>query len=192
MRKSPRARKDDQGLVIWITGLSGAGKSSIARDLVRRLKSAGDAGVVLLDGDQVRGAVGDPGIGHDRASRLTNALRICRFAKLLADQDLKVVVATMSLFKEIHAWNRLHLHDYFEVYVKVELDVLKARDARGLYSHAARGDVGDVVGIHVPYDEPESPDLIVDNGEMVVTFDALAQQIQEALRARAPKPASNV
>jgi|WetSurMetagenome_2_1015567.scaffolds.fasta_scaffold338921_2 cytidine diphosphoramidate kinase len=148
--------------VVWITGLSGAGKSTIAREVVGLLHGAGQP-AILLDGDEVRAAIDDPHIGHDRPSRLANALRICRLARLLAGQGFPVVVATMSLFKEVHQWNRAHLPAYLEVFVKVSLDTLRARDARGLYSRAEAGMAQNVVGVHLDYDEPQSPDLVVVN-----------------------------
>jgi adenylylsulfate kinase len=148
--------------VVWITGLSGAGKSTIARRLTALLRDSGQP-AILLDGDDVRAAINDRHTGHDRASRLTNAYRICRLTQLLAGQGIPVVVATMSLFREIHAWNRQHLPGYLEVFVKVSLDVLRRRDARGLYSQAADGLAENVVGVHLDYDEPASPDLVLLN-----------------------------
>lgn len=164
------------GHVLWITGLSGAGKSSIARAVVQQLRSSGQA-AVLLDGDAVRLAVADPHVGHDRESRLVNAWRICRLAHMLAEQGLIVVVATMSLYREIHTWNRAHLPGYFEVLVKVSLDTLHARDARGLYSRARNGQAANVAGVDLEYDEPERPDLILPNDAPVENFSALARQL---------------
>ena len=176
------------GRVIWITGLSGAGKSTIARNLIALLEQDGER-AILLDGDDVRAAVNDPHIGHDRASRLTNAMRICRFAKLLADGGFTVVVPTMSLFKEVHAWNRAHLPNYFEVFVKVNLETLRARDARGLYSRAERGEAEHVVGVHIKCDEPQSPDLVLINEDSDSTLSALSRKIVDALNRREAKTA---
>ena len=171
------------GTVIWITGLSGAGKTSIAQALVELLGAAGDQ-AVLVDGDAVREIVGDPGTGHDHASRVVNAMRICRMTRFLSLQGFTVVVATMSLFREIHAWNRSNLPSYFEVYVKVRLDVLKGRDARGLYSRAARGEAQDVVGVHLAFDEPREPDLVCVNDHPLDDLKPLARQILAALKTQ--------
>jgi len=179
----------EQGRVIWITGLSGAGKSTIARHLVELMRGDGEC-PVLLDGDEVRLAVADPVIGHDRASRLVNAMRICRFARLLAMQGLTVVVATMSLFREVHAWNREHLPGYFEVFVRVELGKLRERDARGLYSRAQAGSERDVVGVHLEYDPPASPHLTVENDGSLENTSELASRILAAVQPAFKEPVS--
>ena len=148
--------------VIWITGLSAAGKSQIGAEVVRLLGSRGTFSL-LLDGDAVREAVADPAIRHDRASRLANAHRISRLARMLAAQGLTVVVATMSLFHEVHAWNRANLPGYFEVLIDVDLDVLKQRDPKALYAGAGAGRRRNVGGIDLAVELPRSPHLVIDN-----------------------------
>ena len=105
------------GRVIWITGLSGAGKSTVARATAEQLRKIGPT-PVLIDGDEIRAAIRDPHTGHDPSSRLDNAYRISRLAKLFADQGHMVIVATMSIYHEIHDWNRANLLGYFEVWVE--------------------------------------------------------------------------
>ena len=165
-----------KGSVVWITGLAGSGKTSIAKELVRLFDQRGRK-ALLLDGEAVRGAVNDPQIGYDRDSRLTQAMRTSRLARLMAAQGFTVVVATMSLFNEVFGWNRANLPGYFEVYVQVSLDVLKERDAHGLYSGAASGITGNVVGIHLDFDKPTSPDLVLVNDEYTAEVTSFAQQI---------------
>lgn len=165
-----------QPRVVWITGLSGAGKSTIARRVVEQLRTRG-LPTLLLDGDDVRLAIADSNIGHDRVSRLTNAMRIARLAKLLSEQGFIVVVPTMSLFREVHLWNREQQPNYLEVWVQVSLEVLKQRDARGLYSRAARGEASDVVGVHVEYDEPKEAHLILHNEQGEVGLEELVRQV---------------
>ena len=134
-------------MVIWITGLSGAGKSTIAKEVVNYLRCENQP-CIFLDGDEVRKALEDPHIGYDYNSRLIIAKRISRLAQMLEQENIWVVVATISLFKEVHSWNRLNFKDYIEVYLRVELEVLKQRDSKGLYKRADKGEISNVAGIH--------------------------------------------
>jgi adenylylsulfate kinase-like enzyme len=149
------------GSVVWITGLSGVGKTTIAGQLQRRLSESGIQAVVL-DGDRFREAVADSSCGYDPASRLVNAYRISRFARMIAAQGIVTVVATVSMFHEVRAWNRKHLSPYLEVHVKVDRDILIARDAKRLYVRAERGEE-QVVGVQLPAEEPADPDLVCSN-----------------------------
>ena len=183
-------------MIIWITGLSGAGKTTIAKALVERLKHTTPA-VIHLDGDDIRHCIQDPNTGHDRDSRLANALRICRFAKLFEQQNFLVVVSTMSLFHEIHDWNRANFDAYREIFVKVHIDTLKQRNARGLYSSVASGEVQNVVGIDLIIEEPQEPDLILNNNHPQEHFDELVEQIlaiipSEIVQGFTPSDLSNV
>ena len=150
------------GTVLWITGFSAAGKSTIAREAVAGLRAHGIP-AILLDGDDVRAAIADVAAGHDPGSRLTNAYRIARLARLLAIQKTVVVVATMSLFREIHDWNRRHLPGYFEVLLNADMDVRARRDPKGLYARAFAGDEHNVVSVDIVGDLPSAPDLAIAN-----------------------------
>lgn len=175
-------------MVIWITGLSGAGKTTIAMEVVRLLRERQIA-VAMLDGDEIRAAIADPNVAHDRDSRLVNAMRLSRLAELVARQGITVVVSTMSLFREIHEWNRQHLPGYLEVYVKVSLETLRKRDPRGLYSRADRGETRNVAGIDLSYDEPATPDLVLDNEATVSGLTGLARKVLDhALSAQEKSP----
>lgn len=173
----------EPGRVIWITGLSGAGKSTLASEVVKRLRARGDA-VVMLDGDELREVFGAASINvqnHGREGRLSLAHQYAYLCRVIADQGLTVVIATISLFKEIHAWNRLNLPGYFEVYLKVPMDELRRRDSKDIYRRFDAGEVADVAGLDLPIDEPETADWVVEfaSGRMTeVLVDDLLNQLK--------------
>ena len=168
------------GRVIWITGLSGAGKSTVARATAEQLRKIGTT-PVLIDGDEIRAAIRDPHTGHDPSSRLDNAYRISRLAKLFADQGHMVIVATMSIYHEIHDWNRANLLGYFEVWVEVSLPALRNRDASGLYSRFETGAAANVPGMDLDYERPVQPHLVLDNNPTLQDPDALAGVLLETI-----------
>ncbi|SLN38502.1 adenylyl-sulfate kinase [Oceanibacterium hippocampi] len=153
------------GRVLWLTGLSGTGKSTLARILDARLRDDG-ALPVLLDGDELRAAIGDGTAGYDRDGRRRNAWRIARLAALFGNQGHLVIVATMSLFHEIHAWNRFHQPGYLEILLEADLATLAGRDPKGLYRRHAAGDERHVGGLDLAVELPEKPDLrlVTDSG----------------------------
>lgn len=155
----------NQGRVVWITGLSGAGKSTLAQKVVQRLRIQDGAHVVLLDGDELRavfGAVAAGANNHGREGRLALAMQYAHLCRMLATQGVTVVIATISLFQEVHAWNRANLPGYFEVYLKVPVDELRRRDPKGIYQKFDAGTLSHVAGLDLPVDEPLAPDWLVE------------------------------
>jgi adenylylsulfate kinase-like enzyme len=165
------------GAVIWITGLSGAGKSTLASRVCEKLRDMSKA-VVLLDGDELRAVFGAEGVSHHgREARLGLALQYARLCRLLAEQGLVVVIATISLFREVHAWNRANLPGYFEIYLKVPLAELRRRDPKGIYRRYDAGEIADVAGLDLDVDEPYAANLVVENASV-----DLDEQIITAVR----------
>ena len=157
-------KPSNKGRVIWITGLSGAGKSTLAHQVVARLRAEHEA-VVMLDGDELRevfGAVAVNADNHGREPRLGLAMQYAHLCRAIAAQGVTVVIATISLFREVHAWNRAHLPGYFEVYLKVQLDELRRRDPKGIYRSFDAGKLTHVAGLDLPIDEPLEADLVVE------------------------------
>lgn len=173
------------GRVVWITGLSGAGKSTLAHEAVVRLRATGET-VVMLDGDELRevfGAVAANADNHGREGRLALAMRYASLCRMIAGQGLTVVIATISLFREVHAWNRKNLPGYFEAYLKVHVDELRRRDPKGIYRHFDAGELTHVAGLDLPIDEPEAADWVVEfNPERPVTV--LAEDLLTRLNGR--------
>ena len=150
--------------IIWITGLSGAGKSTLAKHLVDLLRARGET-VVFLDGDELRevfGATVASEANHGREARLALAMQYAKLCRVLSSQGLTVVIATISLFREIHEWNRTNLPGYFEVYLQVPLEELRRRDPKKIYRRFDAGELKYVAGLDLPVDLPESPDMIIE------------------------------
>lgn len=149
------------GKTIWITGLSGAGKSTTAAIVVEELRKAGQS-VVFLDGDELRAVFGSQGVTQASMTgdgRRDLAMRYARLCKMLSEQGLTVVIATISLMQDIHAWNRDNLSNYLEVFLDVPVEELRKRDPKGIYARFDRGETADVAGLDLAVDYPATPDV---------------------------------
>jgi glutamine kinase len=160
-RRTEAEHEASPGRVFWITGLSGAGKTTVGRELSSRLRAAGRP-VMFLDGDALRAVIAED-LGHNAENRRRSAMRNARLCQLLAGQGADIVCATISLFHEVQRWNRENIPGYREIYLQVPIDELRRRDSKGIYAGAERGDTRDVVGLDLPAESPEAPDLILDN-----------------------------
>jgi len=152
---------------IWITGLSGSGKSTIGAEVVKELRARGKC-VVYLDGDDLRNVFNvdhSKDVSHNKNSRLSLSRQYSNLCLALSKQGLIVVIATISMFKEVHKWNRENLPNYFEVYLKVPLSILKDRDPKGIYSRYSEGKIKNVAGMDLSVDEPYAPDLVFKYGK---------------------------
>lgn len=152
------------GKVIWITGLSGAGKTTLAEELKFRLLK-NDFCPILLDGDLLRKIFNtDPLDEHSfsRNSRINLGLKYGLLCKALSTQGFIVIIATISMFDEIFSWNRENLENYLEIYLKVPLDELYLRDHKKIYQRCKAGILKNVAGLDLTVDEPSSPDIIYD------------------------------
>ena len=148
---------DRKNRVYWLTGLSGAGKTTIGRLWYEELKKSGER-VGLLDGDELRAVFGG-GFGFTAEARLKLGMSYGRLCALLAAQGFTVVCCTISMFHSVRAWNRANIPGYYEVYIQVSMDTLRQRDQKGLYSQNAEN----VAGVGLQVEMPSTPDLILDN-----------------------------
>jgi adenylyl-sulfate kinase len=153
--KSPAER----GVTIWFTGLSGAGKSTIADKVEAYLRAAGRK-VEVLDGDVVRTNL-SKGLGFSKEDRDTNIRRIGFVGKLLARNGVAVLVAAISPYRDVRDEVRRDIGDFVEVYVHCPLEELVRRDAKGLYAKALRGEIQNFTGVSDPYEEPLHPEVVV-------------------------------
>lgn len=145
------------GRVFWVTGLSGAGKTTFCHALVAALRQAGRP-VVMFDGDELR-AVMDATAAHTRTERLALARRYARLCRTVASQGVDVAIATISLFGEVHAWNRENLPGYVEVFLDVPLEELARRDPKGIYQQGRAGRQDNIAGLDFAVDFPTAPHL---------------------------------
>jgi len=160
-------RNRHKGAVIWFTGLSASGKSTLATMLEQRLFKC-RRHVYMLDGDNVRhGLCSD--LGFSAEDRKENIRRVGELAALLAESGIIVISAFISPYRHDRKLARKAAADNFhEIYLKADLKVCEQRDPKGLYAKARRGEISDFTGISAPYEVPEAPELIVDTGTMTI------------------------
>ncbi|PLY08709.1 MAG: adenylyl-sulfate kinase [Arcobacter sp.] len=151
-------------MVIWITGLSGSGKTTISREVYNSLKED-YPNTVLLDGDIIREAL-NHSYGYTIEERRVGARQIHGLCNMLDKEGMIVICATMSLFYEIHELNRNKFSNYIEVFLDVDMDELVKRDKKQLYSKALCGTEDNVVGVTLDYDQPKTPHLHLTNNKV--------------------------
>ncbi|WP_265582951.1 adenylyl-sulfate kinase [Nostoc edaphicum] len=147
-----------QGLILWLTGLSGAGKTTIASSVAQELQKR-DCLVELLDGDVVRTHLSQ-GLGFSKEDRDINVRRIGFVANLLSRNGVIAIVAAISPYREIREELRQTTTNFVEVYVQAPLAVCESRDVKGLYAKAKTGQIKHFTGISDPYEEPLNPEVI--------------------------------
>ena len=180
-REGHAALKNQQPRVLWFTGLSGSGKSTIANLVEKKLHAMGKH-TFLLDGDNVRHGL-NRDLGFTDADRVENIRRIGEVARLMTDAGLIVLTAFISPFRAERQLVRGMMADgeFAEIYVRTPLEVAEARDVKGLYAKARAGQLKNFTGIDSPYEEPEAPEMSVDTVEM--TAEEAAEAIVEKLLA---------
>jgi bifunctional enzyme CysN/CysC len=183
INKAARARLLGQKpVVLWFTGLSGAGKSTIANLVEKRLYALG-CNSYLLDGDNIRHGL-NKDLGFTEGDRVENVRRVGEVAHLMVDAGLIVLTAFISPFRAERRLARSLVGDdeFIEVHVDAPLDVAESRDVKGLYRKARRGELSNFTGIDSPYEAPESPELRIDTTE--VTAERAADRVVDLLRSR--------
>lgn len=146
------------GAVVWLTGLSSSGKTTLAKGLEYEIKKRGCL-VELLDGDIVRTNL-SKGLGFSREDRDTNVRRIGFVANLLSRNDVITIAAVVSPYRAARDTLRQNINNFIEVYVNAPLEVCEKRDVKGLYAMARAGEIRAFTGIDDPYEEPLNPDIV--------------------------------
>jgi bifunctional enzyme CysN/CysC len=175
------ALKGHRPAVVWFTGLSGAGKSTIANRVEQRLHALG-VHTAMLDGDNVRHGL-NADLGFTEADRIENIRRVAEVARLMADSGLVVLVSFISPFAAERrlARDRAGAGRFFEVFVDTPIEVAEARDPKGLYGKARRGELANFTGIDSPYEPPERPELRLETGRE--SPEAAAGRLVDLLRS---------
>ena len=161
-------RNGHKGVVIWMTGLSGCGKSTVATELQKQLFDRG-CNVFILDGDNIRhGLNGD--LGFSPEDREENIRRIGEVAKLFADAGMIAITSFISPYRKDRDKNRALLKEgeFIEIFVKASLEVCEERDPKGLYKKARAGIIPEFTGISAPYEEPLNPELVIETDKLSV------------------------
>ena len=176
LKKNSKLLKNiNKGTLYWLTGLAGAGKTSVGNILFKYIKKK-YRNTVFLDGDILRAILGYENTNYDKASRISIAMQYAKLSKLFTDQGINVIFATISMFDSVRAWNRKNINNYVEIYLKVPIDILIARDKKHLFSNAIKNEKQNVVGIDIKIEEPKNPDIVIENSEKV-SIDNLSKDL---------------
>jgi bifunctional enzyme CysN/CysC len=180
-KEARAAIKSQKPCVLWFTGLSGAGKSTIANLLEKRLHALGHH-TYVLDGDNVRHGL-NKDLGFAEADRVENVRRVAEVARLMADAGLIVLVSFISPFRTERRMARdlMAPGEFFEIFVDTPLALAESRDPKGLYQKARRGELQNFTGIDSPYEKPESPEVHIDTTQM--SIEEAAESIVRRLAA---------
>lgn len=170
-----------KGIVIWFTGLSGSGKSTIANEVAYKLHQMGKL-TYVLDGDNIRHGL-NKNLGFSPEDRNENIRRISEVAKLFADAGVITITAFISPYREYRNFCRELLGPgrFVEIYTKASLETCEKRDPKGLYKKAREGIIKDFTGISAPYEEPENPELVIDTDKYSIeeSVDLVLKKLEE-------------
>jgi len=165
--KGKNMKEKKEGILYWITGLPGSGKTIIGNKLYYTLKETQD-NVVILDGNILKGMFNE-NVEYSLKSRRERAIRYAKLCKLLTEQGLVVICCTVSMFDEVREWNRRNNKGYVEIFLDVPMEVLEERNPKGLYSKSKEGDISEVTGVDIEVELPQKPDIIIHNdGQMSI------------------------
>ena len=154
------AEKNNFGKVYWITGLSGAGKTTVGSRLYAKLQKKKN-NLVILDGDELRKVFKNSDYSKEGREKL--AFQYSRLCCMLSEQGIDVICCTIAMFDNCRKWNRENISNYYEVYLEVPVEKLIERDQKGLYSKALKNEISEVMGINLDFEEPKNPDIVIVN-----------------------------
>jgi len=155
-------------MIIWILGMSGSGKTTLAKMILKNLKTKK---IIHIDGDAIRNIYNNK-LGHTLIDRKTNAERISKLVKYISDQDITVIASVLSNFPNWLKWNRKYLKNYYEIFLKTDIQILKKRK-KILYSKKIRN----VIGLDLKFNIPKKSDLIIENCDSLHQLNKVAKKI---------------
>jgi adenylyl-sulfate kinase len=156
-----------EGFTLWFTGWSGAGKTTLAREIEKDLRERKVPYVQRLDGDIVRKDL-TRDLGFSKQDRDENIRRVTFVAELLSKNGVATLVSFISPYREARANARSRCHNFIEIYVKCDREILISRDVKGFYKRSMSGEISNFTGIDDPYEEPLDAEIVVDTGTMTV------------------------
>jgi len=171
--------RDCHPAVVWLTGLSGAGKTTIAEELHRKLKKK-KIKCIILDGDEIRNIF--PSTGFDKESRIKHNINVGYMAALLEKQGYIVIVSLISPYVDARIKCREMANNFIETYISTSIEVCEKRDVKGLYKKARAGQIKDFTGIDSAYESPVTPELTIDTA--VVSIEKSAEVIMKRICKR--------
>jgi len=171
-----------KGLVLWFTGLSGSGKSTIAVEVEKKLNQLGKA-VYRLDGDNIRYRL-NSNLGFSEEDRNENIRRIAEVSALFKDAGIITLACFISPFREMRelARKKVGSDSFIEIYVKADVETCAKRDPKGLYGKALKGEIEEFTGVSSPYEEPENPEIVLDTTKL--TIDECSNKVVEYIEKK--------
>lgn len=171
---------ENKGVTVWMTGLPGSGKTTIALEVERRLREMG-RNVEILDGDEVRKGLSSD-LGFSKEDRQRHAKRVTFVAKVLTRNGVIVLVGLISPFRAFRQYAREEIGEFIETFVDTSLEECIERDPKGLYKLAQAGEIKDLTGLQDPYEAPEDPELVIPTEG--ISVEEAADMVMDQLRAR--------
>lgn len=165
-------------MIVWITGISGAGKTTIGKELCKQWRRKGNK-VVLLDGDELRHLFKQDKNIQDYSipSRRKSAERTVMLCEWLDSQDIDVICSSIAMFSDLRKENRHRFKNYFEIHLDVTLETVKRRDPKGLYRKYEIGEMRNIVGIDLPFEDEKTQDITIDNNSDTNNITGIAKDL---------------
>lgn len=171
---------ETRGVTVWMTGLPGSGKTTIALEVENKLRAMG-RNIEILDGDEVRKGLSSD-LGFSKEDRQRHAKRVTYVAKVLTRNEVIVLVGLISPFRAFRQYAREEIGEFIEVFVDTSLEECIERDPKGLYKLAMDGQIKDLTGLQDPYEAPEDPELVIPTED--VTVEQAADMVMDQLRTQ--------